>query len=186
MAEPALQPRPMTLEEAALLDPDQYPGEVVEGEWVPVSRNTWRHGMIAGNAYALLRHYARQHGGWSVAVGDPGTRLARNPDTLRGPDVAIVREERQPTGKGVEGWLDGAPDVAVEIVGDGQTASELARKALEYLAAGAKWVWVLDPGPRLLMLFTPPSGVRILGPDDMLDGGDVLPGFACRVAEFFE
>ena len=103
MAEPALQPRPMTFEEAAPLDPDQYPGEVVQGEWVPVSKSTWRHGMIAGNAYAVLRHYARQHGGWSVAVGDPGTKLTRNPDTLRGPDVAIIREEREPISKGVDG-----------------------------------------------------------------------------------
>lgn len=123
MAQAAVQPQPLTFAEAALLDPDNYSGELVEGEWVAVPRNTWRHGEIAGNAYALLRQYARQHGGWRAAVGDPGAKLSHDPDTLRGPDAALVREDRRPTGRGAEGWVEGAPDVAVEVVGSGQAAS---------------------------------------------------------------
>jgi hypothetical protein len=61
----------------------------------------------------------------------------------------------------------------------------MTRKALEYLSAGARMVWVLDAEPQWLMLFTPPDHVRTLGPEDTLDGGDVLPGFRCKVAEFF-
>ena len=163
-----------------------YAGELVDGEWVPMTRSTWRHGEVANTVGFLLKLYAREHPGWSVAVGDPGTKLRRNPDRLRGPDVAIVRAERKPTGKGVEGWLEGAPDVAVEIMGDSQTASELIKKALEYLAAGAKMVWVIDAEAERLMLFTPPDHVQILGTEDTLDGGEVLPGFSCSVAELFE
>lgn len=111
---------------------------------MPGTRSTWRHGVIAGNAYALLRKYARDVGGWSVSVGDPGTKLGGDPDVLRGPDVAIVRMDRVPRGHGAQGWLQGAPDVAVEVVGDGQSATEHAKKALEHLGAGAKMVWVLD------------------------------------------
>ncbi|MGK4003408.1 hypothetical protein WMF31_12335 [Sorangium sp. So ce1036] len=76
----------MTFEAAARLDPDEAPGELDAGRWVPVTRRTWRHGKIAGNAYLLLRLYARAHPGWSVAVGDPGTKLGHDPDTLRGPE----------------------------------------------------------------------------------------------------
>jgi Uma2 family endonuclease len=186
MAEPAIKTAPMTFEQAAELDPDLYPGEIVDGEWIPVTKSTWRHGEVAGNAYSVLRAYSRSHAGWSVSVGDPGTRLRRAPDTLRGPDVAVARADRRPTGKGTEGWLDGAPDLVVEVVGDTQTASGLARKGLEYLAAGAQIVWVLDPEPETVMVLTPPNHLRILGAGDTLDGGDLLPGFSCPVSELFE
>jgi Uma2 family endonuclease len=176
----------MTFDAAARLDPDEAPGELDAGRWVPRTKSTWRHGEIAGNVYLLLRLYARENPGWSVSVGDPGTKLGHDPDILRGPDVAIVRAEREPTGRGAEGWLEGAPDVAVEVIGDSQSASELAKKALEYLAAGAKMVWVLDPEPIRLMIFMPPNQIRVLGSDDVLDGGDALPGFSCRIAELFE
>lgn len=176
----------MTFEEAAALDPDEAGGELDEGKLVPVTRSTWRHGKIAGNVYWLLRLYAREHAGWSLAIGDPGTKLARDPDVLRGPDVAVVRIEREPLGRGVNGWLEGAPDLAVEVIGDSQAFSELARKALEYLAAGGRMVWVVDPEPGRVMVFSPPNQIRILGGEDVLDGGDVLPGFSCRVSEIFE
>lgn len=186
MGEAATKLDPMTFEAAARLDPDEAPGELDAGRWVPVTRSTWRHGEIAGNVYALLRVYARMHPGWSVSVGDPGTKLAHDPDVLRGPDVGIVQAERRPKGRGAAGWLEGAPDVAVEIVGDSQSASELAAKALEFLDAGAKMVWVLDPEPERVMVYTPPNQIRVLRRDEVLDGGDVLPGFSCRVAEMFE
>ncbi len=175
----------LTFDDVALLDPDTHPGELVEGRWVPVTKNTWRHGEIVLGVGMILRAYARSHPGWSVSAGDPGTRLRRNPDTLRGPDVAIVRADRLPTGKGAAGWLDGAPDVAVEVKGDDQSASELARKALEYLAAGAKQVWVVDGAAESVMVYTPPDHVAVLAKEDALEGGEALPGFACKVGEIF-
>jgi Uma2 family endonuclease len=187
MAEPAIKTVPMTFEQAAELDPDLYPGEIADGEWIPVTKSTWRHGEVAMNTGFRLKQYSMQHPGvWSVVCGDPGTRLRRNPDILRGPDVAVTQVERKPTGKGAEGWLEGAPDLVVEVVGDRQTASELARKGLEYLAAGAQIVWVLDPDPETVMVLTPPNHLQILGAGDTLDGGDLLPGFSCPVSELFE
>ena len=123
--------------------------------------------------------------GWSVAIGDPGTKLGRDPDLLRGPDVALTRIERRPTGSGAAGWLEGAPEIVVEVAGDRPAPSALAAKALEYLAAGACLVWIVDPEPRRVMEFTPPDRVRILGPSDALEGGTILPGFRCEVAALF-
>ena len=183
-AEPR-QTRRMTFEEAALLDPDEDGGEIVDGEWVPATKGTWHHGEIVITIGFLLKLYAREHAGWSVSGADPGVKLGRSPDRLRGPDVGMVKTERVPQGKGAGGWLDGAPDVAVEVLGDSQTYSEMTKKALEYLAAGARMVWIVDADPRRLVLFTPPNQVRILGEDDILEGGDVLPGFRCKVAEMF-
>lgn len=185
-AEPIFKPSSMTFEQAAQLDPDRDAGDIVQGEWAHVSKNTWRHSLIVGNAYALLRAYARQQGGWFAGVGDPGTKLSTNPDTLRGPDVGVIRAERFPTGKGAAGWLDGAPDLAVEVAGDGQSGIQLARKGLEYLAAGGRMVWVIDPDAELVVVLTAPDHLRVFGKDDTLDAGDVLPGFTCAVVELFE
>jgi Uma2 family endonuclease len=186
MAEAAVQPKPMTFEEAAALDPDDYAGEVVNGEWIPVTRGTWRHGEVVVRACLILALYAREHREWSVATADPGTKLSRDPDTLRGPDIGVVRADRRPQGKGEAGWLEGAPDLVVEVVGDSQTATQLAKKAMEYVRAGTQAVWILDADPRLVMVITADRQLTILGEDDTLDGGDVLPGFSCKVSEFFE
>jgi len=178
--------RMMTFEDAAKLNPDEQPGEIVDGEWIAVTRSTWRLGEVTSAINFLLRRYAREHKGWSVSVADPGVKLANDPTRLRGPDVGMVRAERVPKGKGVDGWLEGAPDVAVEVVGDSQSISELIKKALEYITAGAQMVWLVDTDPQRVVLVTPPDHIKILGKSDVLDGADVLPGFQCTVSEMFE
>jgi Uma2 family endonuclease len=98
----------------------------------------------------------------------------------------MCRKEREPTGGGSAGWLEGAPDVAVEVMGDDQSASDLAKKAQEYLTAGAKRVWVLDPDARRVIVYSPPNLFEVLEADATLDGGDALPGFSVRVADLFD
>jgi Uma2 family endonuclease len=176
----------MTFDEAAKLDPDTHAGELDAGRWVPVTKNTWRHGQLIINVSVLLKTYAKSHPGWSVSAGDPGTKLGRDPDVLRGPDVAMVREERVPKGTGVDGWLDGAPDLVVEVRGDSQPYTELTRKAIENLRAGAKIVWVLDGAAQEVAVFTPPDHVRVLGRDEALEAEGLLPGFRCLVSDLFE
>ena len=175
----------MTFAEAARLDPDSEGGELDAGRWIPVTRNTWRHGQIVSKVNFLLFAYTQTHPGWSLSVGDPGTKLGKGPDRLRGPDLAMVRKEREPTGRGADGWLEGAPDVAVEVIGDSQSHADLAKKALEYLAAGSRLVWVMDCDARKVIVYTPPDRIRVVATDETLDGGDVLPGFVCTVAELF-
>lgn len=176
----------MTFEDAAAMDADAHPGELERGKWIPMTRGTWRHGVVAGNVYAMLRAYAKAHGGFSIAINDPGTKLRHDPDGLRGPDVGVIRSERVPTGKGANGWLEGAPDLAVEVIGDSQTHSDLAEKALEYLGAGGKLVWVVDPERARVVVYTPPDHVRVVSAAELLDGGEALPGFSCSVAELFD
>ena len=177
---------PLTFEQAAQLDPDLEPGELVKGRFESVTRNTWRHGEIVARVCVLLGAYVRDNPGWSLAVGDPGTRLSHDPDTLRGPDVGLVRAVRPPVGSGVDGWLEGAPDLAVEVCGDAQRWPEMTKKASEYLAAGGRMVWLLDPAQRRVLVWTPPNTVALLGESDELDGGEVLVGFRCTVHELFE
>lgn len=175
----------ISFDEAVELDADTHPGELVGGRWQPVTRNTWRHGTIASNVVFLLMAWVKAAGGgWSVATGDPGTKLKN--DTLRGPDVGVVRAERAPAGTGTDGWLEGAPDLAVEVAGDSQGIAELTLKVVDYLKAGAQLVWVVDPRARKVLVHTPTGPVRVLSEADTLDAEPVLPGFSCQVAELFE
>jgi Uma2 family endonuclease len=174
----------MTFEEAVKLDRDTWRGDIVDGVWVAVPKSTWRHGAILGNIVFLLKLHARSHPGLSVAVADPGVKLSRDPDVLRGPDAAVIRAERVPTGKGVAGKARRRPDLTVAVVGDGQTVTGMLKKAAEYLRAGAKAVWVVDPDPAQVAVITA-EGLTVLGSDDTIEGGDALPGFACTVSEFF-
>src|SRR5688500_3435573 len=146
MAEPALIPQPMTFEAAARLDPDEFAGDIVMGKWVPDPRRGWRRGEVAGNAAAKLQAYAKSQRGLIVAAGRPGCMLSQDPDTLRGPDVALIRAERKPTGRGDDGWLAGAPDLAGGGVGAEETASRWAGERLESRQARGGSAWVVEGG----------------------------------------
>ncbi len=77
------------------------------------------------------------------------------------------------------------PDLAVEIVSPNDRADDINDKVHEYLEAGARLVWVFWPRRRAVMVHEPDQPIHELGPDDFLDGGDVLPGFRVRVADLF-
>jgi Uma2 family endonuclease len=175
----------MTFADAARLGAEEARGELEGGRFAPMTRSTWRHGRIMVKASVLLELWSREHPEFVVACGDPGAKLSSAPDTLRGPDVGVVRAARMPEGRGVDGWLEGAPDVAFEIAGDAQSMGELTKKALEYVGAGAKAVVVLDPDTERAIVFTPPDHVRILSSGEELDLGFALPGFRANVAAFF-
>jgi Uma2 family endonuclease len=112
--------------------------------------------------------------------------LTRDPDTVRGPDVAYVRAERIPeTGVPVAFW-ELAPDLAVEVVSPDARAADVRDKVREYLAAGTLLVWVVYPRSREIIAHTPDGMARTYAVADTLTHPDLLPGFACRVAEIFE
>lgn len=175
----------MTVEDLRQISEDEKPGELVRGEWVEVSRPTLRHGDLMAQIVFLLRLYLQRNPIGRVVCGDPGFILERHPDTLRGPDVAFVSKERIPPEGIPDDWFEGAPDLAVEIVSKSQTAHEAGLKALDYLRAGTKMVWVVDPQSRTVAVYTPPNKIQILRESETIDGGDVLPNFQCKVSELF-
>lgn len=185
MAETAVATRPLTFDDVRQFDPDELPGELENGEWIPVSRPTPRHGEVMAQLAFLLKCFLMQHPIGRVSCGDPGVELTHDPDTLRGPDVIFVANERLED-KMPDDWLESAPDLAVEIVSKSQSFVENALRARDLLAAGSRAAWVIDPKSRTVAVFTEPDRVRFLQEEDELDGGEVLPGFRCRVAQLFE
>jgi Uma2 family endonuclease len=158
--------------------------ELVAGEVVELAPGSVEHGKIALKAAFPLQMFLRKHPVGELLGNDTGFILSRNPDTVRGPDVAFVRRERLAT-MPREGFFPGPPDVAIEVDSPNDLAQEVERKVHEYVVAGVAMVWVLFPETRHVMIYRPSGQSRVLGEQETLDGGDVLPGFACTVGELF-
>ena len=112
--------------------------------------------------------------------------LARKPDTVRGPDVAFVSRERFERNADTVKAFAGAPDLAVEVLSPSNTAAAMHAKVADYLAAGARCVWVVDPESQTVTVYTSLLWPYRLGEEETLDGDDVVPGFRVRVGEIFE
>jgi Uma2 family endonuclease len=176
----------MTAEEFRLL-PEPTDGtrlELIRGEVVPMSRPTWEHGEVAGNVHMAIKLFLRQNPIGRVSV-EGGVITERGPDTVRGPDVSFMSKERMPLGERVDRFAEQTPDLCVEVVSPSNTRRRLNDKIKEYFFTGARMVWVVDPEDRSVTVFREPLEGRVLKEEATLDGGDVLPGFSCKVSELF-
>jgi Uma2 family endonuclease len=157
--------------------------ELLEGELIMMSPAGFDHGGIAGNIALALGAFVKPRSLGAVVTAEPGFQIARDPDTVRVPDVAFVRADRIPP-CGVKGFFQGAPDLAVEVISPTDRPADVAAKLRQWLGAGCRMVWVVDPEPRTVAVHGA-GNVVVLGESDTLTGGDVLPGFAVLVAEVF-
>ena len=165
--------------------PDNRWYELVEGELKKMTPPCCRHAAVISVLDGLLGNHVRKHKLGAVLVGDPGFLVARDPDTVLGPDIAFIRRDRlaaEPIG---EGFRPGAPDLAVEVRSPGDTEREVHDKALAWLDAGAALVWIVNPAARTVTVYRSASDIETLGARAELDGGDLLPGFHCPIAELF-
>lgn len=141
-------------------------------------------GMIAARIAARLSDHVERLELGTVLV-EAGYVLQRAPDTVRGPDVSFVSVSRLPPDRIPAQFIPGAPDLAVEILSPSSRWSEIEEKITDYLAAGARLVWVVELGERRVIVRYPDRPPRIVGDADTLDGEDVVPAFALAVAELF-
>jgi Uma2 family endonuclease len=174
----------MTAEELEALGPD-FMGELVDGVLVPMSPTAGSHGSIAMRLAGALSAHVYSAGLGELFDSSTGFLLRRNPDLVRGPDVAFVQASRLAGGVPRRGYLPLAPDLAVEIISPSNTAAEMSRKLTDYLGHGTRLVWIVDPDAEEVTVYTAGSIPRLLGDADTLDGGDVLPGFSTPVATLF-
>jgi Uma2 family endonuclease len=105
---------------------------------------------------------------------------------LRAPDIGFVASGRFEDGKVPKGYTSVIPDLAVEVLSPEDRPRLVLDKIGEFLEAGVRLVWVIDPDGRRATLYRSISDVRTIGAEDELDGEDVLPGFRCRLAEVLE
>ncbi|MGH2460627.1 MAG: Uma2 family endonuclease, partial [Chloroflexota bacterium] len=143
------------------------------------------HGGIESEVAFVLRSYLSDHPIGRVVTGEVLCRLKRDPDTSRAADVAFIRKERLPEEHLTPGPFEGAPDLVVEIISPNDTASEVQRKASEWLEAGAAVVWLLYPATRGVLIGRPNGSSPELRGDAEVDAEPVLPGFRCRARDLF-
>ena len=180
-----LTSRLVTAEEFARIPNDDYHYELVEGRVVRMSPPGSRHAVLATRIASLLHHHVGTHR-LGVVMTSGGVKLAANPDTVREPDIAFVRQDRIPATGVPDGFWPGAPDLAVEIRSPGDRLSELRAKVGDYLARGVRLVWVVDPKQRTVTTHDPQSPPVTLRVGDILEGGDVVPRFVCPVNRIFD
>lgn len=158
--------------------------ELVRGEVIELPPPMKRHGYVSGNTVRILGNYTFQRKKGYVTSNDSGVILERDPDTVRGPDVAYYEDastfdELHPK------YGEVPPRLAVEILSPNDRADRVMRKVTDYLRNGVELVWVADPEARTVTVYTPDNGPRVFGEKDELTGEKVLPGFRCQVADFF-
>ncbi len=177
--------RLVTAEELERMPDDDYRYELVEGRLIRMSPVGLDHGRIVARLLFLLSRHLNDRPAGIVAT-EVGFKLASNPDTVRGPDISFLRNERLPR-RGTRGFLKDPPDAVVEVLSPEDRPSEMRRKVAEYLAKGVVVVLVVDPRREAVTCHRPEQSPAMLrAADDLLDLDDVIPGFHCRLREIFE
>ncbi len=178
--------RRMTIEEfEQMSDPGEYSYELVRGWLVREPRPKEMHGSLQlWLGHFLLEFVARNRLG--LVVTDTGYVLSEQGQTVRGPDVAFVTAARLEGGPLEEHFRRGPPDLAVEVLSPSNRRRQVAEKVTEYLAAGARAVWVVDPRNRSVTVYRAGADPRVYGAEEELDGGEVLPGFRLPLSKLFE
>jgi Uma2 family endonuclease len=172
--------RAATEEDLLAMPKDGQKYELVDGE-IRVSPAGDRHSVIAAQLVALLVPFVKQHRLGYVMTADAGFRLPSK--NVRSPDASFVAAGRFPDDKVPDDFGSLAPDLAVEVLSPGDRPRYVLDKVGEYLEAGVRMVWVIDPRKERAVVYRSLSDVRELGADDALDGEDVLPGFRCTLRE---
>jgi len=164
---------------------DEHRYELIAGELEVMAPARPRHGRIIGRLTSSLGPYILAHGLGEIFGAETGFCLARDPDTVRAPDVAFVRRERVAEVGDTDDWWPGAPDLAVEVLSPEDRYSQVRQKVGMWLAGGARLVLVVDPRRLLVEVHRPGEPVRELTEADAIDGLDVVPGWTLPVAELF-
>ena len=158
--------------------------ELIKGEITPMSPTGYMHGFIEGNFYAAIREVVLSKQLGQTLVGEVGIYTHRNPDTVRAADVTFISTGRMAQVKS-RSYLDVAPELVVEVMSPDDRWSGVMEKLAEYFQAGVLAVWVADPASEQVFIYRSLTDVEQLSPEDTLTGGEILPGFAVKVSDFF-
>ena len=153
--------------------------ELVDGEIRCMSPAGGRHGRVAILLASRLHAFVESRGLGFVFDSSTGFRLPSG--NVRAPDVAFLAEgQADPLDPG---FVPVRPDLAVEILSPGDTRRDVLDKVGEYLDAGTRIVWVVDPARRTATVFRSATDVTAVSDAGTLDGEDLLPGFRCALAD---
>lgn len=152
--------------------------ELVRGQLIVREPPGYRHGAVTALLTTALTNYVVPQTLGQVLAGDAGFTLARNPDTVRGPDVAFISQTRIPH-PSPPAFAEFAPDLAVEVLSPSDRPRETLAKVADWLNAGTRLVWVIDLVRRRARVYRQDGSSATVVEGGSLNGEDVLPGFSC-------
>jgi Uma2 family endonuclease len=158
--------------------------ELVRGEVIELPAPTKPHGAICMNVGRIVSTYTFQLGKGYVTSNDSGVLLERDPDTVRGPDVAYYEDADHFVDLHPK-YGEHPPLLAVEVLSPYDRADSLIEKINVYLRTGVRLVWVVNPATRSVTIYQPDRPLVRLDESQELTGDPILPGFRCRVVDFF-
>jgi Uma2 family endonuclease len=180
-----LESRLLTAEEYGRLEDEGRLTELVRGRVVEMIRPFTSHGYLMISIGSLLMQFVKQHGLGRVVGGDAGLVTQRDPDTVRGPDLAFYSYQRIPSGSLPDGYWPASPELVIEIRSENDRWKDILQKVAEYLSANVLSVAVIDPARQQVHLFSD-TETTVLNATDLLTFPEVLPGFEVVVGRLFE
>ncbi len=174
-----------TVEDVMALPEGSGRCDLIAGEVHEMAPAGGEHSLIAGTFAWVIGAFASERGLGSILVAEPGFILRRDPDTMLSPDVAYVATDRMPPADQRVGPWPMAPDLAVEVISPSERSRLVAAKVTAYLDGGCRLVWIVEPRRRTVTVWTPDRISGVYREGDVLDGGEVLPGFTMTVAVVF-
>ena len=178
--------KPLTADDLLRLYSEGLRGELVQGEFRATMSAGVTHGKVVVNMAGELRSFVRPRRLGSLMGSDTGVLLEREPDTVRELDIAYISDEKMPIGAEVPGYSQVVPDLVVEVASPRDTLQQVEDKAQMWLSYGVRLVWTVYPSTRTVNVYPENSARFTLTEDDVLDGGDVLPGFLWEVSDIFD
>ena len=183
---PAIATKTWTDEAFMALPDDGHHYEIINGELIDMGNSGALHGYVCSLALAALAGYIlpKKLG----VILDSSTAFKMKNGNKRSPDIAFFAKERL-QGMAVlpSGYLEGAPDLAVEVLSPGNTVEEIEDKLTEYFENGSRLVWVIHPTQHYVLVYrSAQEPDRLLKGKDSLDGEEVIPGFTLAIADLFK
>lgn len=173
-----------TADELLAMPDDGNRYELVEGALRMMSPAGGRHGRVAMNLAFLIRKFVEKHPFGVVFAAATGFLLARNPDTVRAPDVAFVSASRLGDLVDETGYLPLAPDFVAEVLSPNDRPSEVEAKVKDWLTAGVQAVLVVDPQTRCVHCHRSDDDVQTVTAGTV-DLTPVFPGLRLLLSDLF-
>ncbi len=176
----------LTVEEYAEMPDDGPPTELVRGRIIELTQPTYLHGLTCLEFGSILRNWVKARQLGRVVSNDSGILTERNPDTLRGADLAYHSNARIPQGTNPGRFPAVAPEIVVEVRSPSDRWRDIRKKVAEYLAIGVLVVCVIDPELRTAWFYHQDQPDRMVGPDGDLTFPECLPDFSVPMRSLFE
>jgi Uma2 family endonuclease len=184
MTAPALSTRRYTVADLEQFPDDGKRRELVDGKIVEWGVTTRFHGYFLNALAHILTGYVLEHGLGAVVAGDPLVQVQASVYDARGPDVAFYARHRIPPDRNASSTAV-APDLVIEVLSPTDRAVEVERKIADWLRAGVRLLWYVNPETGVTMVYRG-DDIQRVGADDILDGTDVVPGFRLRIRDVLD